>query len=87
MSTRPNGDQGRREPRRIAKATPIDSAQDRDMTDTFTVNHLDAYIEATCFEDEREGFRAFALAQIEDDPTLLDIGWPTLLRHYRLVKG
>jgi hypothetical protein len=49
--------------------------------DDFTRRHLDAYI-ATIWEDEREAFERYAIESLELDPTLVDLGWPSLYRAF-----
>ena len=51
--------------------------------DTFTRNHLQQYADYTAFDDEREGFVAYVVDALEDDPSLAEMGWPAMLRNYR----
>lgn len=48
--------------------------------DAFTLRHLDEYVDATLWADEADAFTVWARAALADDPTLADMGWPSLYR-------
>ena len=51
--------------------------------DEFTTNHLRAYADSACFDDEREAFFVWAVNAVTDDPLLADYGWAPLLVTFR----
>jgi hypothetical protein len=46
--------------------------------DDFTRSHLMTYTDAVVWPDEREAFLAYVERSVADDPTVVDIGWPSL---------
>lgn len=53
---------------------------DSPTVDAFTLRHLSSYIDQCVFDDDRESFTTWVLAQLADDATLVDLGWPSLYR-------
>jgi phage tail protein X len=51
-----------------------------EAVDDYTLRHLDAYVDAVCWEDEAEEFTTWARAQVAADPGLADVGWDILHR-------
>jgi len=56
--------------------------------DDRTREHLNAWIErGGCWPDEAGSFREWVADQLDDDPTLADLGWPNLLASWRKVAA
>lgn len=53
------------------------------MMDAWTRNHLQEYADRVAYDDEREAFIAYVERSVEDDPTIVDMGWPILLEGFR----
>lgn len=51
--------------------------------DAFTIRHLAAYVAEAVHENDRDAFSAWALETLNDDPTLADLGWPSLYRTWQ----
>jgi hypothetical protein len=51
--------------------------------DDFTIQHLQAYVDESVYDDDREGFITYAIRALTDDPALANYGWPSLYRTYR----
>jgi hypothetical protein len=48
--------------------------------DQFTFDHLVAWMDSAVRDEYRSAFLAWVVDQVEDDPTLADLGWPALYR-------
>ena len=57
------------------------------MTDAFTLRHLAYYVDESVWDDEREAFMSWVLAQLADDPTVADVGWSSLYRSWSAEFG
>jgi hypothetical protein len=53
--------------------------------DDFTRRHLQHYADQIVWEDERSAFIAYVERSLKDDPTLADMGWPSMYRAF--TKG
>lgn len=55
------------------------------MMDEWTRNHLNEWTDQIAWEDERVAFVSYVERSAEDDPTITDIGWPSLYSAF--LKG
>jgi hypothetical protein len=51
--------------------------------DIFTREHLETWARIVVCEDERDEFIGWTIDQIEEDETLLELGWPSLFRSFQ----
>lgn len=54
--------------------------------DDFTFNHLHEWATDHVYDHELFDFMGYANTAINDDPTLVDVGWPSIYRTFRDVE-
>ena len=57
-----------------------------DGLDDFTVHHLNEYIKECVWPHDTDAFRTWVYAEVLEDPTVVDLGWPSLYRTWMHVR-